>query len=107
MGGMQLRASSVEEKKAWLAVLSNASMVRSFSSKNLEDLMGPADVELGTLRLADLHMGEVLGRERQIGGKGVQEAHLTPLGLFLKPLGLFLRTSISFIQRVLSAFPPA
>ena len=65
-----MRASSVEEKKAWLAVLSNASMVRSFSSKNLEDLMGPADVELGTLRLADLHMGEVLGREQQTGGSG-------------------------------------
>jgi hypothetical protein len=61
MGGMQLRASSVEEKKAWLAVLSNASMVRSYSSKNLEDLMGPQDVELGELRLTDLHMGEVLG----------------------------------------------
>jgi hypothetical protein len=50
MGGMQLRA-----------VLSNASMVRSYSSKNLEDLMGPQDVELGELRLTDLHMGEVLG----------------------------------------------
>ena len=43
------------------------------------------------------------GRNRQ----GVQGAHLNPLGLFLNPLGLFLRTSIPFIQRILSAFRPA
>ena len=29
---------------------------------------------------------------------------MNPLGLFLNPLGLFLRTSVPFIQRILSAF---
>lgn len=62
VGGMWLRASSVEEKMAWLAVLSNASMVRSMSSRNLDDmLVEPKDVDLGELKFSDLHMGEVVG----------------------------------------------
>eukprot|EP01052_Picozoa_sp_SAG31_P047860 SAG31_NODE_9760_length_1231_cov_1.530919_1_plen_193_part_10 len=62
VGGMRLRASSVEEKKAWLAVLSNASMVRSMSSRNLaEQIQEAKDLDLGVLRIEDLHMGEVVG----------------------------------------------
>ena len=43
----------------------------------------------------------VRGREQQMGGSG---GSLEPLGLFLNPLDLFLRTSIPFIQCILSAF---
>jgi hypothetical protein len=51
------------------------------------------------------------GMEPGSNRKGVQGAHLNPLGLFLNPLGLFLtplglflRTSITLIWRILSAF---
>ena len=39
--------------------------------------------------------------------RGFRGAHLNPLDHFFNPLGLFLRTSVPFVWRVLSAFPPA
>jgi hypothetical protein len=50
-----------------------------------------------------------VGKDHGETDRGVQGAHLNPLGLFLNPLGLFLLTYILlfFLWRILSAFQPA
>ena len=65
--------------------------------------------ELGTLaqRIARIDDFVKICERRGETDRGVQGAHLNPLGLFLNPLGHFLRTSIPFIWCIMSAFLPA
>ena len=61
---MTLRSASREEKTAWTKALETASVVRSYSSKNLDDGSEAeinAGSEMKTLVLADLDIGEIIG----------------------------------------------
>ena len=86
------------------------------------DFESGEDVDLGTietcwcfafkidevnLNVDDQAPAQSGGKKRGATERGVQGAHLNPLGLFLNPLGLFSRTSIPVTWRVLSACLPA
>lgn len=63
---MLLRAVSREEKLGWIKSMETASVVRSFSSKNLDDgsheeEKKKAYEEMKSLTLADLDIGEIIG----------------------------------------------
>eukprot|EP01052_Picozoa_sp_SAG31_P009674 SAG31_NODE_513_length_14715_cov_22.844554_5_plen_523_part_00 len=55
-----LRATTTEEKKAWVKALNSAYMIRSYSSKQLS-LVDRAPISFPDLSLDDLDIGEVLG----------------------------------------------
>jgi hypothetical protein len=62
-----------------------------------------AAAPLAATRVGDEDIGSYRRLETGRKRKGVQGAHL-PVN---RPLGLFFRTSIPFLWRILSAFPPA